>query len=384
MKASGRTEVSKRRRRSLSFNGDSRIQQLQDEVETLKDQLSRGADYAEVDKLKENLANIKKKSLKLENEKIALERSTNKAIEEMRNQLEANNEELEFLRHNSGNQSPEELEKLKKSAQREKAELEARIASLTRELSSKTESLASIERRVEAMEEELQYSQEALTLAKEAEKKALESLEQNARETANADTLAQESAGRAQAQISKLEGELSVANRRLETMSEEVAQAKAKASSDRSSDNTSEPAVSSSVAHFEKTIRQLQREISALTREKAALQANLQENDDLLAEKDEEIFSLKASIPMPPSPRGDRHGDASGSTDISSALELKEVEIDMLRKEKVALEGKLMQQVARSAELTVEINSLQSELESLKSDNVEVGAAIQCLALCFN
>ena len=357
----------------MSFNGDSRVQQLQDEVETLKDQLSRGADYAEVDKLKENLANIKKKALKLENEKMALERSTNKAIEEMRNQLEANNEELDFLRHNGGNQSTEELEKLKKTALRERAELEARIASLTKELFGKTESLARMEKRVEAMEEELRQAHDALTVAKEAETKAIESLEETAERAARAGPAAQESIDRAQEQINKLEAELSVATRRLEVVSDDLAQAKAGGPVEKPANTTSEAPASSSVAHFEKTIRQLQREISALMREKAALQANLQENDDLLAEKDEEIFRLKASIPMPPSPRGDRQGDASGYTDTSAALELKKVEIDTLRKEKAELEEKLLQQVAQSAKLFERVNVLQRELESLKTENVQVG-----------
>jgi chromosome segregation ATPase len=375
------TEVSKRRRRSLSFNGDSRIQQLQDEVETLKDQLSRGADYMEVDKLKESLANIKKKSLKLENEKMALERSTNKAIEEMRNQLEANNEELEFLRHNGGDQNSEELEKLKKSVQREKAALETRIASLTQELSSKTESLARIEKRMEAMEEELRDSQDALTAAREAEARALESLEETEQRVASAAPTAKKSVDTAQARIATLEAELSRAVGRLETMSKELAQAKANASLDRSTNTTSEPTTSSSVAHFEKTIRQLQREISALTREKAALQVNLQENDDLLAEKDEEIFALKANIPIPPSPTGDRHRDSTEHDNIAAALEVKEAEIETLKTQRAELEGKLTQQVENSAELAVRVESLQGELAALKSENSEVCAFARCLCL---
>lgn len=373
------TEVSKRRRRSLSFNGDSRIQQLQDEVETLKDQLSRGADYAEVDKLKESLANIKKKSLKLENEKMALERSTNKAIEEMRNQLEANNEELEFLRHNGGHQNSEEIEKLKKSAQRERAAFEARIATLNQELSSKTESLARNEKRLEAMEAELQDSQDALTSAQEAEAKASEALEDAKQRVSTAVPAAEKSLDAAQTRITSLEAELSVAARRLETMSDELAQAKTNASLDKSTHKTLEPAVSSSVAHFEKTIRQLQREISTLTREKAALQTNLQENDDLLAEKDEEIFALKTSIPIPPSPTGDRHGDSKEHTDIVAALEVKEAEINTLQQQKAELEDKLVQQLEHSAELNVRVDSLQGQLDSLKSDNEEVCALVQCL-----
>jgi chromosome segregation ATPase len=361
----------------LSFNGDSRIQQLQDEVETLKDQLSRGADYAEVDKLKESLASIKKKSLKLENEKMALERSTKKAIEEMESRLEANTEELEYLRRNGGDETSQELEKLKKTAQKEKAALEGRIATLKEELSSKTDSLARIEKRLEVMEDELREAQNSLVGAQDAEARAVEELEKLCQRPPAENKDAQKSLDIAQEKVAALEADLSTAQRRLDTMAEELAQAKASAGLNRSTNTVPESAVSTSVAHLERTIRQLQREVSGLTREKAALQTSLQENDDLLAEKDEEIFALKTSIPIPPSPSATRSLDDSvvDHANLLAALETKTNELVSLRHEKAELQEKLRLQADQMAELTQRVYALQAELEVMQSDNVEVSRA---------
>jgi chromosome segregation ATPase len=343
-------------------------------VETLKDQLSRGADYAEVDKLKESLATIKKKSLKLENEKMALERSTKKAIEEMESRLEANNEELEYLRRNGGEETSQELEKLKKAAQMEKATLEGRIASLKDELSSKTDSLARIEKRLEVMEDDLRDAQGLLAAAQEAEARAVEELKQVSRQPAIENSRATESLNAAQEKVAVLEADLAAAQRRLDVMADELVQAKASASLNRSTNTIPESAASTSVAHFERTIRQLQREVSGLTREKAALQASLQENDDLLAEKDEEIFALKTSIPVPPSPGSTRSTDntVAEHVDLIAALEEKRHQLVALQQEKADLEEKLSLQTEQMSKVTHRVLTLQAELKSARTESEEV------------
>lgn len=361
-------QVSKRRRRSLSFNGDSRIQQLQDEIEDLKDQLSRGADYAEVDKLKETLANVKKKALKLENEKMALERSTNKAIEEMQSQLESTNEELEYLRRNDGGEAVEELEKLKKSAKREKEMLESRIASLKEEISTKTDSLARVEKRLEVMENELSSVQSTLAASHQAEKQLDTELRALREQSAAADEGAvQKKLDVASRHIAKLEAELSTAQDRLNDMSEDLKCAQASASTNQHTSSVSE--TSSSVAHFEKTIRKLQREVSALLREKDALQANLQENDDLLAEKDEQIFALQTRIPVPPSPSMSVKDDDSTlhQEAMADALKDRDQQLAAIRATKGELEERLRHQDLHVVELNEHISVLASELDVAKT-----------------
>ncbi|KAJ9101112.1 hypothetical protein QFC21_003330 [Naganishia friedmannii] len=372
-------QVSKRRRRSLSFNGDSRIQQLQDEVEDLKDQLSRGADYAEVDKLKETLANFKKKALKLENEKMALERSTNKAIEQMQSQLESTNEELEYLRRNDGQEATEELEKLKKTAKREKDMLESRIASLKEELSTKADSLARVEKRLEVMEDELHSAQAALAAAHQAEKKSDEELRTLHERSAGPDEgVAQEKLHVASRQISQLEVELSDAQDRLDSMSEELKRAQATASANQPIGSA--PDASSSVAHFEKTIRKLQREVSALSREKDALQTNLQENDDLLAEKDEQIFALQTRIPVPPSPGMSSTGDSAAQlAAMADALKDRDEQLVAIQTQKDLVQERLRLQDQQVTELNERISALVVELEVAKTALVEAETIQQSL-----
>ncbi|KAJ9118629.1 hypothetical protein QFC22_003849 [Naganishia vaughanmartiniae] len=373
-------QVSKRRRRSLSFNGDSRIQQLQDEVEDLKDQLSRGADYAEVDRLKETLANVKKKALKLENEKMALERSTNKAIEQMQSQLESTNEELEYLRRNDGGEAVEELEKLKKSAKREKEMLDSRIASLKEELSSKTDSMARVEKRLEVMEDELHSVQAALTAAYQAEKESDKEIRSLREQSAGRDEGAvQEKLNLACRQISKLEIELSTAQDHLSNMSEDLKRAQTAALAHQHTGSAFD--ASSSVAHFEKTIRKLQREVSALSRERDALQANLQENDDLLAEKDEQIFALQTRIPVPPSPGVAMKDDDSAVqlAAMSASLKDREEQLAAIRTQKAELEEQLRLQNHQVDELNGSISALLVELEIAKAAFVDAETVQQSL-----
>ena len=57
-----------------------------------------------------------------------------------------------------------------------------------------------------------------------------------------------------------------------------------------------------SIAPSDRASRKQQRGLEALEREVASLQAHLEANDDLLAEKDEEIQGLRSRMPLPSSP----------------------------------------------------------------------------------
>lgn len=107
-----------------------------------------------------------------------------------------------------------------------------------------------------------------------------------------------------EAVIEKLQSSISdteatLRDREAELATQNEALQKARQSSD-GADNAS--AATTGSAQLEKQIRQLQREVTKISNEKAVIEASLEENDELLAQKDEEILRLRANVPIPGSP----------------------------------------------------------------------------------
>lgn len=169
---------------------------------------------------------------------MALERSLQREISELKSSLEDAHEELDDLRRDRGGSSTKEVEKAQKAAQNVISELTLKLAEKESAMQKLEASISELDVSLRDREAKIEEQQEALRTLRDTPTGA---------------------------------------------------------------DNPS--AKTSGSAQLEKQIRQLQREVTKISSEKAAIEASLEENDELLAEKDEEILRLRAGVPIPGSPR---------------------------------------------------------------------------------
>lgn len=319
----------KSRRRSTSLSVDPRIQDLEAEL----DHLRSTQNSAELDGLKVKLAAAISARDKIENQKLALEKSSRRELEEVRTRLEELTDEVEYHRSNGSSRDNGEVEKVKK-------DLGARIASLEEVLRRKTDEIAKLEKQVARMEE--------LEAELESEKSARRDTEATSA-TAPAPASSPEIAG-LQDKVDMLEAELSEAR-----------------AITASSGSTSSA----------KQLRQLQRELDAAKREKDALQSELDQSDDILAKKDEEILHLRGALPLPGSP-------VLGTTSVAGGrVRELELQVESLQKEIRnleasgadairSLEGQLETAKAALEQAKSELESSRTEGNKLRAD-AEVG-----------
>ncbi|KAK8853159.1 hypothetical protein IAR55_003860 [Kwoniella newhampshirensis] len=240
---------SKGKRRSMSVSAAEDVRELE----------------TQVDALKEQLVNAKRDFDKAVNEKLAVEMSTRKKTERLENELDEVRGELNYYRNADDGTDSKELERVKKTAQAEKEELSRKLREKEAEVEKKAEEVARLEKKSEMLdsfEAELERERQTRQLL-EAEAASAISIP-----LADEDSLAQ---------IRQLEAELTKA---------------------RSASNSS---VTTSKAG-DSELRQVRRELQKAIRDKEYLDSLVKENDELLAEKDEEITRLKTAIPMPGSP----------------------------------------------------------------------------------
>jgi chromosome segregation ATPase len=303
----------KSRRRSTSLSVDPRVQDLE----------------AELDGLKLKLAATISARDKIENQKLALEKSSRREMEELRTRLEELTDEVEYHRSNGSSRDNGEVEKVKK-------DLGARIASLEEVLWKKTDEIAKLEKQVARMED--------LEAELESEKSAR-------RDSEAASTTAPEPTS---------SPEIAVLQDKVSLLEAELSEARATTSSSGSTSSA-------------KQLRQLQRELDAAKREKDALQSELDQSDDILAKKDEEILHLRGALPLPGSP-------VLGTTPVhdgrvrelelqveSLQEEIRELEAsgaDTIRK----LEGQLETAKAALAQAKSELESTMIEGDKLRAD----------------
>ncbi|WVQ84313.1 hypothetical protein IAT38_006465 [Cryptococcus sp. DSM 104549] len=287
------------KRRSLSVSAANDVRELEGQVDTLKTQLA--ASKRELDKAV--------------NEKLAVEISARKKAERLESELEEAKGELEYYRYPSGGADSKELEKIKKAAQAEKEELSRQLVEKEAEVEKKSEEVKKLGKRVEMVEE----------LERELEK------ERQARSELEAATpVAQANSDEASAaRIRALEAEL----------------VKARSS-------TSSTAISTKAGDSE--LRQVRRELQKALRDKDYLEILVKENDELLAEKDEEISRMRTAIPLPASPVLGATGDGG----MVAALE----------EEKAALTAELEKQ---AEEFQVEIREIKGKLEAKSKELLE-------------
>jgi predicted nucleic acid-binding Zn-ribbon protein len=321
----------KSRRRSTSLSVDPRVQDLEAELDHLR---STQHNSGELDGLKLKLAAAITARDKIENQKLALEKSSRRELEELRTRLEELTDEVEYHRSNGSLRDNGEVEKVKK-------DLGARIASLEDVLRRKTDEIAKLEKQVTRMEE--------LEAELDSEKSARRDIEA-ASAKVPAQTSSPELAG-LQDKVALLEVELSEAR-----------------ATTPSSGSTSSA----------KQLRQLQRELDAAKREKDALQSELDQSDDILAKKDEEILHLRGALPLPGSP-------ALGATPVDDGrVKELELQVESLQEEIRNLEASGADTV-RSLEGQLEtakaaLEQAKSELESsrIEGDKFRADAEVCC------
>ena len=282
----------------------------------------------ELSAVKTQLANINRSQMKLENEKIALERSSAKKVDELKSQLEDANFELEDYRRNDGGGGRQELEKAKKAA---KVEIEV------------------LQQKADTWEVEAQASKKEMVSLK-AKVARLDELEASLNEERKARLLAEQSAT-----PSESPGE-DIAVEKIRSLTEKVANLEADLASARSMPT------SSSATITDKATRQLRRELDTALREKTYL-------EDQLKEQDDEILTLRGRIPIPDSPAQSPRTVPSIDAELLSSLET----------QVVALQTELEQRESAKTEeihgLEVRLDEATKELEAAKADVFDVQAS---------
>lgn len=271
------------RRRSTSLSSSANVASLEAELVGLRSLLTESE--AQLEPLRTKLSTAQKAVLRLENEKMALERSTARATEELKADLCEARDELEGLREvvHAREGASDELEQAKREAARERESLEG-------DLKERAEAVRRLEARVEEQEEEIERERDSLREAEErikalkAEAKAPPSVSVTPEVSAVADPSADQAmhdaiVARFEARITELEGELST-SLAAAGPSDNLGSSMTRSTSDRSLSHETEAEVE---------LSKLQKELNRLKRDKKNLEDDLAASDELVAEKDREI-----------------------------------------------------------------------------------------------
>ena len=360
-----------RSKRALSFSGgasQNKIQALEAEVETLRLQAMPGLDMKDVEKLRADLETAKRHAMKMENEKLALERSIQREMEDIKSKLSDANDELNYLRAFDGQSVQQELDVTKKSAKQERAALEEELQKRSDELEKRKMDVVRLERRLKEVESDSE--------GRQAEIIELESQLQAAQKS----SIGGEDPEVTRLTIGKLETDL--AGKTMECMSarERIAKLETKLES-ASSTIASTVTTAPNDAHAAKLKRAHQREVEDLRRAKKDLEQHLAESEELVAEREMEIFELKRHMPLPGEQTEEQDATATSMTSeevtkLKADLQVKMDHIDNLLKEKEDVEKELRSMKAGLAELRSEHSTCGSTIESIerqlsdKSDEV--------------
>ncbi|OCF44582.1 hypothetical protein I317_01469 [Kwoniella heveanensis CBS 569] len=310
--------ASRTKRRSMSVSGPSAASEMI-ELEN------------QVNSLREQLASKKRDLDKSVNEKLAVEIAAKKKTERLENELDDVKGELEFYRANEGGGGGKEVEKVKKAMQAEKEHMQTQLRAKEEEITQRTtelQKMIKVTERVSELEAQL-----------EQERHARQQLQDSASATA---PVARQNDPESLAKIESLEAE--VAKLRAQSLSG-----------------------SSKAADVD--LRQIRRELQKAVRDKEYLESLVKENDELLAEKDEQIDRLKTAIPIPGSPTLAPRDDGRFS-------ELEE-EIATLQQEKGEQEQEHRQQIEA---LEIQIEQAVKQLEIQKAAESTIQFELQTVA----
>ncbi|ODO05693.1 hypothetical protein I350_04753 [Cryptococcus amylolentus CBS 6273] len=297
--------VKQKSRRSLSVSACD-MRDLEGQVETLTTQL----------------ANTKRDHNKAVNEKLALEHATKNKVASLEEDLEEARGELEFYHASDGGIDAKQVEELKKAAQQVREEKE----DLARKLSLKEEEVKRQLGEITRLEGEA-HLLESLRAELDDERQARQELE-----AANTDQAGSETNSSLE-KISALEAELAKVKAATNTTS-------------RSGDSE---------------LRQVRRDLQKALRDRDYLDSLVKENDELLAEKDEEISRMRAAIPIPGSPVLGAQGDSSRVAD------LEEEKAGLL----IDLEKQVEDHAHEIAAIETKLSATMSELDHVKAAETE-------------
>lgn len=283
-----------------------------------------------MDKLKTQLANTKREYDKAVNEKLAAEISARKTAERFENEMYELNGELEYYRRSDGGVDMKQLNELKKTAQdarAEKEELSKKLAQKEREVEHHVSEMARLEEKaqlVQKLKEEL-----------EEERQTRQQLEAASNSASFVDEASL-------AKINALEVEL----------------ARSKAASSTTAGSRS----------GDSELRQVRRDLQKALRDKEYLESLVKENDELLAEKDEELARMRAAVPLPGSPSLDSQAADPGL--VAALEEEKAALVDDLEKQVRAHEEETLRIEAQLAEKTKELEVLRESEQLLREQHL--------------
>lgn len=271
------------------------------------------------------LANTKREYDKAINEKLAAEVSARKTAERFENEMYELNGELEYYRRSDGGADMKQMDELKKAAQAaraEKEELSKQLAEKEQEIGRQVSEMAKLEKEaqlVQKLKEELEEGKQS--------RQQLEAASNSASFVDEASL----------AKINALEVELV------------RAKAVSTAGGSRSGD-------------FE--LRQVRRDLQKALRSKEYLESLVKENDELLAEKDEELARMRAAIPLPGSPSLSPQTSDPGL--VEALEEEKAALVEDLEKQAHKYEEEIMRIEVQLAERTRELGVLRESEQLLR------------------
>jgi len=360
MQTSFHSSPAPRSKRALSFSGGAsqdKIQALEAEVENLRLQAMPGLDMKDVDKLRADLETAKRHAMKMENEKLAVERSIQREMEDIKSKLSDANDELNYLRAFDGQSVQQQLDVTKKSAGQERAALEEELQKRSDELEKRRIDVVRLEGRLRELESDSEGRQAEIT----ALESQLEAAQKSSPGGADMELM--------RSTITKLENDLAGKTVDCTSARERIMKLEAKLELAASTNATTAVAAPND-AQAAKLKRAHQREVDDLRRAKEDLERHLAESEELVAEREVEIFELKRHMPLPGEQTAEQDAESTGMTSeevvqLKADLQVKVNHIDDLLQEK--------EQVGK------DLRSVKAELEKAQSEHSLCGSAMKSL-----
>lgn len=344
-----------RSKRALSFSGGAshpKIQALEAEIEHLRSQAMPGLDMKEVEKLRTDVETAKRHALKMENEKMAAERSIQREMEDIKSRLSDANDELQYLRALDGQSVQQELQNAKKDAQKERLALEQELESRSNDLEKRKMDVLRLETRLSEVQDEVGQLRSEASVAVQPDEDEVRGL--------------QESIANLKQELEKRTTAYHEAKKQIQCLEDKL-----KAASKPVSDNTP------TNAQAAKLQRAHQREIEDLQQAKDTLRRHLADSEELVAERDAEIFELKRHMPLPSSSADASFNDLSAvdTKELKQQLTAKAEQLEEAHQAKALLEDRLQrvetelkQALATASSKDVELDDLREQLESTLSE----------------
>jgi chromosome segregation ATPase len=311
-----------------------------------------GLDMKEVEKLRTDVETAKRHALKMENEKMAAERSIQREMEDIKSRLSDANDELQYLRALDGQTVQQELQNAKKDAQKERLALEQELESRSDDLEKRKMDVLRLETRLSEVQDEVDQLRSEASVAVQPDEDEVRGL--------------QESIANLKQELEKRTTAYHEAMKQIEILEDKL-KAASKPVSDSAPTN----------AQAAKLQRAHQREIEDLQQAKDTLRRHLADSEELVAERDAEIFELKRHMPLPSSSADASFHELSvvDTEELKQQLTAKAEQLEEAHQAKALLEDRLQcveteltQALATASSKGVEHDKLREQLESTLSE----------------